>query len=130
MQTDSMSFAALISNLVFGLAIGGAARFAVPGPDPMPMWLTATLGLLGSMLGGGVSVALYGLFAPVKTPPEVLQLLQREVSVSLNDATLKEKLLGQGIEIESSTPEALRDLLQAEIAKWARVIKDAGITPE
>ena len=77
-----------------------------------------------------VSVALYGLFAPVKTPPEVLQLLQREVSVSLNDATLKEKLLGQGIEIESSTPEALRDLLQAEIAKWARVIKDAGITPE
>ena len=77
-----------------------------------------------------VSVALYGLFAPAKTPPEVLQLLQREVSVSLNDATLKEKLLGQGIEIESSTPEALRDLLQAEIAKWARVIKDAGITPE
>ena len=77
-----------------------------------------------------VSVALYGLFAPAKTPPEVLQLLQREVSVSLNDATLKEKLLGQGIEIESSTPEALRDLLQAEITKWARVIKDAGITPE
>jgi tripartite-type tricarboxylate transporter receptor subunit TctC len=77
-----------------------------------------------------VSVALYGLFAPVKTPPEVLQLLQREVSVSLNDAALKEKLLGQGIEIEPSTPEVLRDLLQAEIAKWARVIKDAGITPE
>jgi tripartite-type tricarboxylate transporter receptor subunit TctC len=66
----------------------------------------------------------------VKTPPEVLQLLQREVSVSLNDAALKEKLLGQGIEIEPSTPEVLRDLLQAEIAKWARVIKDAGITPE
>jgi len=77
-----------------------------------------------------VSVALYGLFAPAKTPPEVLQLLQREVSVSLNDAALKEKLLGQGIEIEPSTPEVLRDLLQAEIAKWARVIKDAGITPE
>ena len=77
-----------------------------------------------------VSVALYGLFAPVKTPPEVLQLLQREVSISLNDTALKEKLLGQGIEIEPSTPEALRDLLQAEIAKWARVIKDAGITPE
>jgi uncharacterized membrane protein YeaQ/YmgE (transglycosylase-associated protein family) len=60
MQTERMSLAALISNLVFGLAIGGAARFAVPGPDPMPMWLTATLGLLGSMLGGIVSIALYG----------------------------------------------------------------------
>ena len=77
-----------------------------------------------------VSVALYGLFAPVKTPPEVLQLLQREVSAGLGDVALKEKLLGQGIEIESSSSEVLRDLLQAEIAKWARVIKDAGITPE
>lgn len=92
----------------------------------LPEVQTATEAGLPSL----VSVALYGLFAPVKTPPEALQLLQREVSVSLNDATLKEKLLGQGIEIESSTPEVLRDLLQAEIAKWARVIKDAGITPE
>lgn len=77
-----------------------------------------------------VSVGLYGLFAPVKTAPEILQLLHRETSVALGDATLREKLLGQGIEIEPSSPEALRDLLQNEIVKWARVIKDAGITPE
>lgn len=77
-----------------------------------------------------VSVGLYGLFAPAKTPTEVLQLLHREVGVALNDAALREKLLQQGIEIEPGSPEALRDLLQTEIAKWARVIKEADIRPE
>ena len=77
-----------------------------------------------------VSVGLYGLFAPVKTPSEVLQLLHRETSTALGDANLREKLLGQGIEIEPSSPEVLRELMQSEISKWARVIKDSGITPE
>ncbi len=82
MQTDSMSFAALISNLVFGLAIGGAARFAVPGPDPMPMWLTATLGLLGSMLGGGVSVALYGSHGVTANRNHVFVTLLLEIAAA------------------------------------------------
>ena len=77
-----------------------------------------------------VSVGLYGLFAPIKTPPEVLQMLSREIGTALGDAALREKLLGQGIEIEPSSPEVLRDLLQVEIARWARVIKDADIRPE
>jgi len=43
---------------------------------------------------------------------------------------MKEKLVAQGIEPESSTPEGLRDLIQSEVTKWARVIKEANIKPE
>lgn len=74
------------------------------------------------------SRGLFGLLAPAGTPTEIVRLLNREVGAVLNDATLREKLLQQGIEPEASSPEALRDLIQSEIAKWARVIKDANIT--
>jgi uncharacterized membrane protein YeaQ/YmgE (transglycosylase-associated protein family) len=36
------------------LIIGGLARFAVPGPDPMPLWLTLAIGLVGAIVGAGV----------------------------------------------------------------------------
>ena len=76
------------------------------------------------------SRGLFGLLAPAGTPNEIVQLLNREVVAVLNDGALREKLLQQGIEPEASSPEALRELIQTEIAKWARVIKEAGIQPE
>jgi tripartite-type tricarboxylate transporter receptor subunit TctC len=76
------------------------------------------------------SRGLFGLLAPAGTPDDIVQLLNRESAAVLNDASFKEKLLRQGIEPESSTPEALRTLIQTEIAKWARVMKDADIQPE
>ncbi len=76
------------------------------------------------------SRGLFGLLAPAGTPNEIVQLLSREVGIVLNDNVLREKLVQQGIEPEASSPEALRDLIQTEIAKWARVIKDADIRAE
>jgi uncharacterized membrane protein YeaQ/YmgE (transglycosylase-associated protein family) len=43
-----------------GFLIGGLARLAVPGPDPMPFWLTVAIGLGGSLIGGVVANALLG----------------------------------------------------------------------
>ena len=50
----------VISAVAFGFVIGSLARWAVPGPDPMPAWLTIFIGLTGSLVGGGVMVALVG----------------------------------------------------------------------
>jgi uncharacterized membrane protein YeaQ/YmgE (transglycosylase-associated protein family) len=50
----------LILIFVGGLIIGGLARLAVPGPDPMPLWATAALGIGGSILGGIVARLLVG----------------------------------------------------------------------
>ena len=50
----------LIGLILGGFLIGGLARLAVPGPDPMPFWLTVSFGLGGSIIGGFVAYALLG----------------------------------------------------------------------
>jgi uncharacterized membrane protein YeaQ/YmgE (transglycosylase-associated protein family) len=46
--------------MFWGFMVGGFARLAVPGPDPMPAWLTIAIGLAGSILGGGIAWAIFG----------------------------------------------------------------------
>jgi uncharacterized membrane protein YeaQ/YmgE (transglycosylase-associated protein family) len=43
-----------------GFLIGGLARLALPGPDPMPFWFTVFVGLTGSLAGGAVAAGIYG----------------------------------------------------------------------
>ena len=50
----------LVSVLLSGFLIGGLARLALPGPDPMPFWLTVLVGLGGSIAGGAVATGIYG----------------------------------------------------------------------
>ena len=52
--------ASVIAIMVLGLITGGLARLAVPGPDPMPLWLTIAIGLAGSWGGGGIAAAIWG----------------------------------------------------------------------
>jgi uncharacterized membrane protein YeaQ/YmgE (transglycosylase-associated protein family) len=47
----------VIAILISGLVIGALGRLAVPGPDPMPIWMTILLGIAGSIVGGIVAVA-------------------------------------------------------------------------
>ena len=51
---------AILSVVFSGFLIGALARLAVPGPDPMPFWLTVLVGLGGSIAGGGVAAGVYG----------------------------------------------------------------------
>jgi uncharacterized membrane protein YeaQ/YmgE (transglycosylase-associated protein family) len=46
--------------MLFGFITGSLARLAVPGPDPMPVWLTVAIGLAGSAAGGGIAIAIWG----------------------------------------------------------------------
>ena len=51
---------AIVTIVVSGLLIGGLGRLAVPGPDPMPLWLTIGIGVAGSFLGGGIAAGAAG----------------------------------------------------------------------
>ena len=51
---------AIILVMFFGFITGGLARLAVPGPDPMPVWLTVAIGLVGSAAGGGIAIGIWG----------------------------------------------------------------------
>jgi uncharacterized membrane protein YeaQ/YmgE (transglycosylase-associated protein family) len=55
-----LTVALLIFLIVGGFVVGGLARLAVPGPDPMPWWATILLGVAGMWLGGIVSWVLFG----------------------------------------------------------------------
>lgn len=46
--------------MIFGFITGGLARLAVPGPDPMPVWLTVAIGLVGSAAGGAIAIGIWG----------------------------------------------------------------------
>jgi len=54
-----VSAGVVVSILISGLFTGALARFAVPGPDPMPLWLTAAIGLTGSIVGAVLANALF-----------------------------------------------------------------------
>lgn len=83
--------------------------------------------LIESGLAGVVSATDYALFAPAGTPNEAIALLNRETNAVLQLPDLRAKLLAQGIEVSGSTPEALKEELLEEIAKWAKVIQQGNI---
>jgi tripartite-type tricarboxylate transporter receptor subunit TctC len=68
-----------------------------------------------------------GMFAPAKTPPEVIQILSRGVQEVVGAPALKQRFLELGIEAKAGTPEELRAQLTGDIAKWSAVIERANI---
>jgi tripartite-type tricarboxylate transporter receptor subunit TctC len=71
--------------------------------------------------------AWYGIVAPAGTPPEIVRRLNTEIVKILNMADVKDLLLKQGLDAAPSTPEEMAAEIKADIDKYARVLKAAGI---
>jgi tripartite-type tricarboxylate transporter receptor subunit TctC len=71
-----------------------------------------------------------GILAPARTPKAVIAKLNAEINKALDQPDVREKLAGAGIKAQGSTAQQLGDFVQAEMVKWAKVTKDAGIVPE
>ena len=76
---------------------------------------------------GFESVAWWGVVAPAGTPPAIIARLNEELVKALKTPEVAEKLTAQGMDIVGSKPEALQSFIQAEIARWAKVVKDNKI---
>jgi tripartite-type tricarboxylate transporter receptor subunit TctC len=75
-----------------------------------------------------VAVSLwYGLLAPAGTPKPVVEKLNREAARALTSTDVRDKLQAQGAEPMPGTPEAFAAFMQEEMAKWAPVVKQAGV---
>ena len=71
-----------------------------------------------------------GLFTTAKTPPAIVAKINAEVVRILALPDVVEKLAVAGVEIQTSTPKAWGEFVKAEIAKWGKVVKEAGIKVE
>jgi tripartite-type tricarboxylate transporter receptor subunit TctC len=69
----------------------------------------------------------YGLVTTAGTPAAVVSLLHDEIGKILQLPEIQSVFARQGLEVKTSTPEQFRQAMQAEIDKWGKVIKDAGI---
>ncbi len=109
------------AGAVNGLAVSTARR-SVLAPD------------LPTMAEGGVKgydlAAWFAAFVPAKTPRSTVDTLNRALTAAVNDPATKERLLAAGVEPETSTPDELKAFVGTEIAKWAEIVKAAGIQPE
>ena len=102
------------------LAVTGATRSRLL-PD---------LPTVGETIPGFSASGWYGLMAPAGTPREIIQRLNTEVVRILRMPDVVERLSGQGAEPAGGTPEQFGAFLGAEIEKWARLVKAAGMRPD
>ncbi len=72
----------------------------------------------------------YGLLAPAQTPRAIVTRLHGESVKILAAPDMRSKLASQGFEPVGNTPEQFAAYIQSEIAKWGKVIRDAGIRAE
>jgi tripartite-type tricarboxylate transporter receptor subunit TctC len=72
----------------------------------------------------------YGMVAPARTPAAIVDTLNRIAAEAMRDPAVKERLASQGTTLIGDTPEHFRRFIDAEIRKWAKVIKDAGVATE
>ena len=72
----------------------------------------------------------YAIVAPAGTPKDIVNRLNADIGKALQDAELRDRLLGQGFEVRTSTPEQLASYIRSEIGKWAPIVKATGVKPE
>jgi tripartite-type tricarboxylate transporter receptor subunit TctC len=82
-------------------------------------------GLKGFVVSSG-----FALFAPAGTPRPIIDRVHAALVKALNDPAVKGNLTQQGAEVVAGTPEQHDQFNRTEIAKWIKVVKEAGIQPE
>jgi tripartite-type tricarboxylate transporter receptor subunit TctC len=111
------------------IKVGSLRAIATGSPERAPTAMevptTAEAGMPGLIVENW-----YGMVAPAGTPAAIVATLNRIAIEAMRDPAVRDKLASQGAELIGDTPAHFREFIEAEIAKWARVIKDAGIATE
>jgi tripartite-type tricarboxylate transporter receptor subunit TctC len=108
------------SGTVRGLAVTSAQRS--PAAPDIPT--------IAETLPGYEVSGWWGLFAPAKTPSEIVMKIHADTIAALAHPSVKQRYDAIGAPITSSTPAELATLLSSEMQKWAALIKEAGIKAE
>jgi tripartite-type tricarboxylate transporter receptor subunit TctC len=104
-------------------ALGVTSAKRVKGWDTIPT-------IAESGVPGYEIVSWQGIFAPAKTPPEIVKRLNTEIVKILNMPDVRERMEQLGVDPVANTPEEFAAFQKAEIAKWAKVIKEGNVKVE
>ncbi len=72
----------------------------------------------------------YGVLAPRAAPRELIDRLNADFRAVVSQADVRASFAAQGLEVSTSSPEEFRRFLEADTARWLRVVKEAGIVAE
>ncbi len=118
-----------ISNVLPHVKSGKLKALAVTTPARSP--LTPEVPTVTEAGVPGYDVAVwFGIAAPGGTPRPIVDKLNAEIVKILHMPDVKEKFAAQGVDAIGSTVEQFQAHLQAQRTMWAKVVKDAGVTPE
>jgi tripartite-type tricarboxylate transporter receptor subunit TctC len=107
---------------------GKLKALGITSAKPSP--LLPDLPPIAATLPGYDMDAVYCLFAPAGTPPAIIQYLNQEIARTLSQPEVKERFLAAGIEPRVSTPAELAALRKTDMARMAKLIREAGIGPK
>ncbi len=85
---------------------------------------------VGEFVPGYEAAGWQGLCAPGKTPPEIIDKLNREINAALADPTIKTRLADLGGQPYGGPPDEFGRFLAAETEKWGKVVREAGLKPD
>jgi tripartite-type tricarboxylate transporter receptor subunit TctC len=71
--------------------------------------------------------AWFGMLAPAGVPKPILHKISREVAGAMQSSDVYDRLSTQGLEIENNTPWAFEATIQNDIARYGKMLRDAGI---
>ena len=123
-------------QLMFATAASAAAHvksgrlkaLAVTSAEPSALF--PGLPAMATTVVGYEAVAINGVFAPAGTPAAIVNRLNGAIAQFLRRAEVKEKFFNVGVETVGSSPDEFTATVRSEMAKWGRVIRDAGIRDE
>jgi tripartite-type tricarboxylate transporter receptor subunit TctC len=104
---------------------GKLRALGVTGPKRMKA--KPDLPTIGETVPGYEATSWYGIVAPLGTPQPIIQKLYRELAEMTRVPEVASRLIALGIDPEGSSPEEFAAQTRSEIAKWAKVIKQAGV---
>jgi len=107
---------------------GRARALCVTGAERSP--ITPELPPCAEAVPGLVAVNWWGVFMPAGTPRAVTEKFHTDLVKAIQDAEVKKKFADLGVEAVYSTPEQFVAFMKSETAKYAKLIKDAGIKVE
>lgn len=121
-DVGSTSISMIKSGKLRGLAVGSTKRF--PAMPDLPTAAEA------AGIPGFEAAVWWGLVAPAQTPRPVVDKLSKEIQRVLNLPAMQDQFLELGLMLTPNTPDEFGAMIKAEVSRWNKELREAGVQPE